>query len=635
MSEKSLAALISEIWKREEPIDKSAADGIDLESEVAAISSDPEYARTIVTALERGEPEDGEPHSSYIEFCRKGARARGVVPGIALYAKLGLLGIEDRSDYLCEMISISGYSLFLLIDTLEISLRQLEFETDRLKEFFERGIERVGNDMAAGRFYKHVEAFVQSHTRQAEVILSSYLKNGDTLSDQQRVFCTLLLGHFRTHHSIEALDESFRTSGHLKLRMCHHRSWSISIPIQQEWHETQPILDRICVGEIEEKDAALRLALSLSAARDADYEAYLASAFTWFREKIGAEHTPDLKFEFFNHAELMCVHAKPEATDCLCSEIVETMPLLFPIPLDHEWTWGKCFGMLAQMIDRSEAGFIEALNKLVESDIGGVVERFRFENDYGHLLNKMQEHAAVMGPAVTRYCFSADRKQRRFGLHLFDVLNMHQFAVPSEEVTPSHVCLALLEFRLSSHLEDAITRFYLAVEPFAARGDESKALFREHARDGALNYPGNCVEYWQEHAEKDSMLREAIQFQEAYFKAFEDQEVMKGIRSVMPHIQSGIHLRSRKQASQLRKSMEESRSRSPLQTLIKNVNLYYGEEFANVVGGKISDSQPMTKHSHSMALPRLPDIDPEGEFIDQMHLLAGIRKHEGKVKSDD
>ncbi|MBT63437.1 MAG: hypothetical protein CML13_09530 [Puniceicoccaceae bacterium] len=635
MSEKPLLALISEIWKSEEPIDKSASDGIDLQSEVTAISSDPEYARSIVDALEQGKPEGGEPHLNYIEFCRKGTRVRGVVPGIALYAKLGLLGIEDRSDYICEMISISGYSLFLLIDTLEISLRNLEFETDRLKEFFECGIERVGNDMTAGRFYRNVETFVRSHPEQAEVILGSYLKHGDTLSDQQRVFCTLLLGHFRTHHPIEELDESFRTSDHLKLRMCHHRSWSVSIPIEQEWQETQPVLDRICVGEIEEKDAALRLALSLSASRDADFEAYLTSAFTWFRSKIGTEQTPDLKFEFFNHAELMCVHAKPEASDCLCSEIVKTMSLLFPIPIDHEGTWGKCFGMLAQMIDRSEVGFIEALDQLVESDIGGVVEHFRYENDYVYLLNKMQEHAEAMGPAVTRYCFSADRKQRRFGLHLFDVLNMDQFVDPSEEITPSHVCLALLEFRLSTHLEDAITRFYLAVEPFAGKSNESKALFREHVRNEALNYPGGCVEYWGEHVEPDSMLREAIQFQEAYFEAFKDQEVMKGIRSVMPHIQSGIHLRSRKQASQLRKSMEESRSRSPLQTLIKNVNLYYGEEFANVAGGKISDSQPMTKHSHSMALPRLPEIDPEGEFIDRMHLLAGIRKYEGKVKSDD
>jgi hypothetical protein len=630
-----LPRLVKEVWAVGEPVGKEFGDTINFDSEVARISTKGDYAEAVVDALESGSSEGEDLLDVFVHFCQLAARVRHSIPSLALLAKLSSLGINERSNYLHRLTGGQPHRLFTVTETFEISLKTLEFDTTILKAFFEDGIKKVASDMAAGRFYRHVEVFLKANALQAAEMLRAYLPIGDSLLDHQRTFCTLLLGYFRINHPIKELDEAFRTSDSLAVRMCHHRSWNVSIPVQQEWANTRPILDDICAGKIEEKDAALKLALSLAVARDADFETYLGLALSWFRANIGAEHTPDLKFEFFTKVEMMSFHAKPEATECLCSEIVKTMPLLLPVPLEHGGTWGKCFGMLAQLIDRSEAGFIEALDKLVESDVGGVVEHFRYENDFEHFLNQMKAHAAAMESTVTRYCFSANRNQRQFGLHLFDVLNMQQFSAPTEAITPSHVCLALLEFRLSAHLEDAISRFYLAVEPFAVKSDESTALFRKHARDEALNYPGDCVEYWKEHSEPDSFLREAIEFQEAYFKAFENQEVMKGIRSAMPHIQAGIHLRSRMQAAQMRQGMEESRSKSPFLSLIKNVNLYYGEEFANVFDGKIGESQQFENLSHGMAIPRLPDIDPEGEFFNRTHILAGIRHHQRKITSND
>ena len=163
-----LHSLIETIWAADERVDKDFASEIIVDAEVSAIRKDAEYARTVVNALEFSDSADQDLDTVFVRFCQKAARVRESIPSLALLAKLRLLDINARSKCLCRLVSGASHRLFAVVDTFETSLRELEFETLRLKEFFENGIKRVGNDMAAGRFYRHVEFFVEEHALQAE-----------------------------------------------------------------------------------------------------------------------------------------------------------------------------------------------------------------------------------------------------------------------------------------------------------------------------------------------------------------------------------------------------------------------------------------------------------------------------------
>ena len=634
-SKQTLIELVAEIWETEDRLGKGFASGIDVEAEIKAISEDSQYAQALVDCLENGREEQEDELSVFLKLCDKAVRVREIVPSLILFARLSLLSIDERSDYITKFIPATPHHFFTLIDSFHIALKHLSFNVIRLTSFYEIGIERVSNDGFSGRFYRYIEFCTQGDSDQHRQILESYYQQSASLTEHQLTLCTLLLGYARMNNAIEDLDTAFLNSEHLELRMCHHRSWNISIQPQQPWIETQVILDRICEGDTKEKETALRLALSLSVARETDFNDFLSVAFSWFRKNIEEEHTPDLKHEFFSKAEMHCYQQKPDSIQLLCSEIIQTMPLLLPVPLDHKGTWNQCFGMLAAMLDRSESGFIQAFGALVSSTSIEIFKHYRYDDGYAHLLGKMREHATAMVPMVTQYCFSSRRCYRQIGLHLFDALNLVQFADVSEDLKSDCVCLALLEFKLANHVEEADMRFYAAIEPFVIQFEQAKALFIEHSKDAAINYPGNCVEQWKEHSAKDSLLRDAIKAQDEYFAALEDPELLKGLRAMMPSIEIGHYLKSRSDADSMRKGFEQAHATSPLLSLVKTVNLLYGHEFSNVCEGQISAPSAFTNHSQSFALPRLPIIDPEGEFLERMNTSQLIRKFEERLQSDE
>jgi hypothetical protein len=631
----TLLELVAEIWKTEDRIDKEFATAVDVEAEIKAISEDSKYAQALVDSLEHGRGKDEDDLTALLKLCSKAALVREIVPSLILFAQLSLLTIKDRSAYLVNLTIPVPYNFFTLIDRFHLALKHLSFDVKGLASFYEMGIERVSNDMSSGRFYRYIRFCTQGDGHQHRQILASSYERADSLTEHQLTLCTLLLGYARMNNTVEDLDAAFLNSEHLELRMCHHRSWNISIQPQQPWIETLGILDRICEGDTKEKESALRLALSLSVARETDFNDFLSAAFSWFRENIEEEHTPDLKHEFFSKAEMLCYQHKPESTQLLCSEIIKTMPLLLPVPHDHEGTWKQCFGMLSAMLDHSESGFIEAFDVLVASTTIEVFKHYRYDDGYAHLQGKMREHTPVMVPMVTQYCFSSRRGNRQVGLHLFDALHLVQFAGTGEELKPDCVCLALLEFKLADHLEEAETRFYAAIEPFVVQFEQAKALFIEHSKDVAINYPGNCVEHWKEHSAKDSLLRDAIKAQDEYFEALEDRELLKGLQALMPNIEIGHYLKSRSDADSMRQGFEQAHSKSPLLSLFKTVNLLYGREFSNVYDGQISAPNAFTKHSQSFTLPRLPMIDPEGEFLERMNTAQLINKLEERLQPDE
>ena len=631
----TLLELVAEIWKTEDRVGKEFASVIDVEAEIKAISEDSNYAQALVDCLEHRRDENEDDLTVFLKLCNKAALVREIVPSLILLAQLSLLTIQGRSAYLVNLAIPVPYNFFTLIDSFHIALKHLSFEVIGLASFYEMGIERVSNDMSSGRFYRYIEFCTQGDGDQHRQILASSYERADSLTEHQLTLCTLLLGFSRMNNTVEDIDAAFLNSEHLELRMCHHRSWNISIQPQQPWIETQVILDRISEGDTQEKESALRLALSLSVARETDFNNFLSAAFSWFRENVEGEHTPDLKHEFFSKTEMHCYQQKPDSTELLCSEIIKTMPLLLPVPLDHKGTWKQCFGMMAAILDRSESGFIEAFDVLASSTSVEVFKHYRYDDGYAHLLGKMREHAPAMVPMVTQYCFSSRRGNRQVGLHLFDVLNLIHFADDCKNLNPDCVCLALLEFKLADHLEEAETRFYAAIEPFVVQFEQAKALFIEHSKDVAINYPGNCVEHWKEHSAKDSLLRDAIKKQYEYFAALEDRELLKGLQALMPNIEIGHYLKSRSDADSMRQGFEQAHSKSPLLSLIKTVNLLYGREFSNVYDGQISAPNAFTKHSQSFTLPRLPMIDPEGEFLERMNTAQLINKLEERLQPDE
>ncbi len=130
-----------------------------------------------------------------------------------------------------------------------------------------------------------------------------------------------------------------------------------------------------------------------------------------------------------------------------------------------------------------------------------------------------------------------------------------------------------------------------------------------------LNYPGEVGGYLEHRSNSDNpdikgISQEAIQ---AYEKYIED---MRGVEKLPEHRPPVAHheVFIRRYSRQMRQIMREAEKQSVMMSLVKKSTLLYGTKSINYIGEPYTRNRrmeiPLQKHSFSMEIPRLHNIDP-------------------------
>ena len=159
------------------------------------------------------------------------------------------------------------------------------------------------------------------------------------------------------------------------------------------------------------------------------------------------------------------------------------------------------------------------------------------------------------------------------------------------------------------------TSILLSLVPFA-KDEQTISVITEMIFDPLLlNYPGEVGNYLEEQSNTDNpgikaVSQEAIQ---AYKKYIED---MRGIEELSEHRPPVTHheVFIRRYSRQMQQIMREAEKQSVMMSLVKKSVLLYGTKSINYVGEPFTQNRrmeiPLQKHSFSMEIPRLHNIDP-------------------------
>ena len=159
------------------------------------------------------------------------------------------------------------------------------------------------------------------------------------------------------------------------------------------------------------------------------------------------------------------------------------------------------------------------------------------------------------------------------------------------------------------------TSILLSLVPFAKDEQTISVITEMIFEPLLLNYPGEVGNYLEEQSNTDNpgikaVSQEAIQ---AYKKYIED---MRGIEELSEHRPPVTHheVFIRRYSRQIQQIMREAEKQSVMMSLVKKSVLLYGTKSINYVGEPFTQNRrmeiPLQKHSFSMKIPRLHNIDP-------------------------
>ncbi len=191
-------------------------------------------------------------------------------------------------------------------------------------------------------------------------------------------------------------------------------------------------------------------------------------------------------------------------------------------------------------------------------------------------------------------------------------------AVASKELTNADsIRLIFLARKVTGYLffhPVTATSILLSLVPCAKDEETSSEITQLIFEPMLLNYPGEVGGYLEEQSNADdpskATSQEAIQ---AYAKYIED---MSGVEKLSEHRPSVTHheVFMRRYSRQMQQGRREDEKQSVMMQLVKKSVLLYGTKSINYIGEPYARNRrmeiPLQKHSFSMEIPRLHNIDP-------------------------
>ena len=256
--------------------------------------------------------------------------------------------------------------------------------------------------------------------------------------------------------------------------------------------------------------------------------------------------------------------------------------------------------------------FLEQLltNRDIEMEAFASATRRLLQNENG-LLNRLMTRWLLGGEQAL--CLAIDQI-----IKLSHDKNLI-LAVASKELTNADsIRLIFLARKVTGYLffhPVTATSVLLSLVP-CAKDEETASVIKQLIFEPMLlNYPGEVGDYLEDQSKSDTpdikaISQEAIQ---AYEKYIED---MRGVEKLSEHRPPVTHheVFIRHYSRQMQQNMREAEKQSVIMSLVHKSVLLYGTKSINYIGEPHAQNRRMEmslqKHSFSMEIPRLHNIDP-------------------------
>jgi hypothetical protein len=484
---------------------------------------------------------------------------------------------------------------------------------------------RVAQDLAGGDFYDGICRYAETFPQAAFAVFEQYASQGlDPLTVH---LAGLLLGTARAKSMsgeintdpIRRWDAKLRRSAVLQQRLIYDKSLvtsfnlgALSIP------QLRTKLAKMLKGTAEEVSEAFDV-VGRCLRKDRREITFTCFALQWYK-RYSSGSLPDLAKHYLVKSLWLFFTSKdvPDRGSVI-SQANDLVIAIQPIPPERRGTWQEMESYLVSVLEFDQSTFNDVFSRLIKSNPAGVLKQIR---ESGFLEQELGR--AKCDALVTGLLLSPERDEWEIGKSLFadGAINTLSDEVLGKAKEPE-LEIALLQSVRSPFLATGTSRYLSQLEPYFRRtGVQLQNAFRKELTLQAMNYPGACLEAWKTRKAESPLMSEAIGRAEQHFEDVSKLRDSPAVSFSFPGYDSAQQKAGRAFGG---KVMREAMEESVFARFAKHFEIVYGDRWATFIGGRMDGPSPFSEHSHSMELPRLEVIDPEGMTIRRIQASSRLR----------
>jgi hypothetical protein len=535
------------------------------------------------------------------------------------------MGTDNAESILRELKENNDLRIFGIIHSLPIIFSEHKFSASFTADWFYIIGEKIKADLASGDFFKALDNQAYFFPEEAVKALEIYMKRKFT--GLQLVLGSIILGSIRAANrnknlyiNINEIEKELLGSHLEDFRIVYYRSWLTTFSRKgSHIEETMKIIKLSYEGTLKEQEESFIIS-SRVLINDINDNNSFNHILDWYNNVVNDKIPAEGKFHIIN---LIYWIATFDNNEQLVSKLNVFKPVfkrLLPIEDKYVGTWKKIEELFTSLIRRTDdqlfKDYFEIVVNYSSESFSELLSKDHFRSLEHYFIGQLGDRT------FTKLLFSEKETERSIAFELYR--KMKNISLIDLDYKPSEKILEkiFLEFSRNILLADGTSGFLLMIEPFYRKvNEELKSEFVRELVFQAINYPGACLEKWKKVSAGSDIFKEVVDKAEKYFKNMHDAKDLPGRSFINYEFVEGAKLENKIRSRILRKDVKE---RSIFLSLFKSTQILYGDRWSIRGDVRSDDPQKFKELSHTVEIPRIENIDPEGMVLKRLSINSRL-----------
>ncbi len=466
--------------------------------------------------------------------------------------------------------------------------------------------EKVKNDLA-GEVNEAIEGYTKAHPSSALEILKIYESQ---LSDNTtRGLGGFILGLLRglKKKEVQEIDCRLKISEDVNVRACYYNS------IFMSYKDGALTLDQLSASleemlKDDSEDVNDIAFWTVNRCLVVNIAGFSEFGIAWFNKNCSSSISGNSKYNVISCMWHICRPKKEEGRIDykIANKIIATV---LPVSNEHLGTLDRLEFYLRDRIE-SVSEYEATIFNFVESGIENLLCLFEHER-FDHFKSELSK--IDLTHLITELVFSGDSNKCKLGFLFIERSKFTPYTAKTlVEVKEENAFIALEQLRRDRSYNQTIAKKVQFLEPFFRNVcKELQDDFVNEVVVQAVNYSQGCLKEIKRFG-RSKLIKAVIVRAEQYFDGFEKAANSPANSFNFPGYKEECFRADRRMNAEIQKQAKE---KSVFMRFASSVHLIYGNKFSSLVRDSVGDATPMAHIEHSMELPRLELIDPEGMAI--------------------
>ena len=491
---------------------------------------------------------------------------------------------------------------------------------------------RIGGDLAGGDFYIGITKYAEALPKSALIAFEQYMS--EKLDNLKVHIAAILLGVARSKSvlgepdkaSVRKWDAKLQKNPDTQVRLVYHRSLissfnlgTLSIP------QLRRKLSQMLRGTPEEVSEAFNV-VGRCLRKDKTDTKFIQFGLSWYTENASSQIPDWAKYHLISSLWLLCSYKDLPKRASIISHANDLIIAIQPILPEHQGTWEELEHYMVNLVQHEQEQAEDVLTRLLTVNPQGILQHLGRSS---YLKSELSQ--AKPDKFVTKLLLSADKYKWEVGKTIFqdtdsDTLSAEVLGGTSE----TNLEIALLQFVHSPFLlGDKVSKYLSQLEPYFRNvNPDLQQRFKNELTIQAINYPQACFALWEKLEPKSELLQEATRKGRQYFDNLSMLKECPATNFSFPGYVKACEKAYRNFHSKVTKQARES---SVFLSVVRSLEIIYGNKWAVFMRGNLGSESSFGQFSHSMEIPRLEKIDPEGMAIRRLQASTRIKEIKAKL----